>query len=157
MNRARPWLVAGAYLLMVGVGVGVGYFYWSLRVTVPAVSTVVLTAWCIWLTMDRRDIIEFAEQAADDANRAQGQYDTLADQVYAITEHLRAQQPAAPEVDPIDDQRTEPIPIVQPPTVPMSEAWDSSAAELGDKTPPEELHTRMHTREFSGRAFNFRS
>jgi hypothetical protein len=142
---------------MVSVGVGFGYFYWSLRLSMPAITGTLLTAWCIWLTADRHNLMDMAEQAADDANRADSQYDSLAEQhdaladhVDAITEFLRSRSGSVAE------QITEPIPV-QPQTVPMAEAWDRSAADLTDRVRREDHDTRLHTREFSGYTFQFRS
>lgn len=153
--RRSAWLSALTYLVVAGATFFVGYAWYGLRWDGAVLALVILAAWLLWLTIDRSNVLDYAEQAADRADETAGQLDVVAehhDRLVASFNDLRDWVEEWYNAT-MGEPDTTPIPIKQPPTVPMAQAWDTSAAQL---TKPAEPETRLHTRQFSGHSFQFR-
>lgn len=149
MTRRSPWLAITLYTVVVVSLLWAAYVWHGIHWDPSALVGLFLVGWMLWLSVDRANVLDYAEQASDSADEAARQYDRvvahqdlIVDRINDILGYLESR-----------DKNTHPD--TAPITIPMEQAWDTSAEQLiEDQAEPT---TRLHTRQFSGRTFQFRT
>ncbi|MDP9443594.1 MAG: hypothetical protein M3P83_04280, partial [Actinomycetota bacterium] len=72
-----PWLPVAAYTALVGALLLAGIAWHGLRLDLTDYAILILAAWLLWLHLDRTNVHERADQAADDADRSARAYDAV--------------------------------------------------------------------------------
>ncbi len=76
-DGVSPWLPVAAYTALVGALLLAGIAWHGLRLDLTDYAILILAAWLLWLHLDRANVHERADQAADDADRSGRSYDTI--------------------------------------------------------------------------------
>jgi hypothetical protein len=151
INRS-PYAWVIIYLFVCGLAALAAFVWHGMRWDFVNLAVLILTAWILWLHIDRVNLVGYAEQAADDSDHAARQNDKLVELVHHLIDRIDVLEERIIDLEP-----AEPVTVLvrgpeTPPTEPMARAWDTSAAQLS-----ETQEMKAVTKTVGGHTFTFRS
>ncbi len=144
-DGVSPWLPVAAYTALVGALLLAGIAWHGLRLDLTDYAILILAAWLLWLHLDRANVHERADQAADDADRSARAYDAVREhhndllaRFEALCDHLALQVNTDDVKHGATRYEPEPPPTVPQPVTETTDAvvgrrhrrWDDDAAAL---------------------------